>query len=168
MGTRSNAKVQTHRIPIGELKHSNGQRTRRAPLVQTHRIPIGELRCPAYVRYVDDLLLFADDKATLWAWKAALIERLTRLRLTIHPGAHPCPVTEGIPFLGFVVYPTHRRLKSRNVVAYWRRWRALLEAFVAGKETQDAVVASFRGWTNHARYGDTWALRKAVARQAVF
>ena len=60
------------------------------------------------------------------------------------------------------------RLKHRNVVAYWRRWRALLAAFVAGEETQAAVVASLRGWINHARYGDTWGLRKAVARQAVF
>lgn len=127
-----------------------------------------ELRCKAYVRYVDDFLLFADDKAVLWKWKAALIERLAALRLTIHPGAQPRPVTEGMPFLGFVVYPTHRRLKHRNVVAYWRRWRALLAAFVAGEETQAAVVASLRGWINHARYGDTWGLRKAVARQAVF
>lgn len=127
-----------------------------------------ELRCTGYVRYVDDLLLFADDKAVLWKWKAALIERLARLRLTIHPGAHPRPVTEGIPFLGFVVYPTHRRLKSRNVIAYWRRWRALLENFVAGQITQEAVIASYRGWINHARYGDTWGLRKAVARQAIF
>ena len=28
------------------------------------------LRCPAYVRYVDDFLLFADDKAQLAAWRA--------------------------------------------------------------------------------------------------
>lgn len=30
-----------------------------------------QLRCPAYLRYVDDFLLFADDKRTLWAWKDA-------------------------------------------------------------------------------------------------
>ena len=84
-----------------------------------------ELRCKAYVRYVDDLLLFADDKATLWAWRDAIVDRLATLRLTIHPGAQPRPVTEGIPFLGFVVYPTHRRVKSRKVAAYWRRWRGV-------------------------------------------
>ncbi len=65
-----------------------------------------ELRCPAYLRYVDDLLLFGDDKGQLWDWKAAAVERLAGLRLTIHDEcAQVRPTTEGIPFLGFVVYP---------------------------------------------------------------
>ncbi len=80
-----------------------------------------ELRCRGYVRYVDDALLFADDKATLWAWRQAIVERLAQLRLTIHPGAQPRPTGEGFPFLGFLVYPTHRRLKRRKVVAYRRK-----------------------------------------------
>lgn len=50
-----------------------------------------ELGCKAYLRYVDDFMLFADDKRTLWRWKAALEARLARFRLTIHPGAHPAP-----------------------------------------------------------------------------
>ena len=130
-----------------------------------------ELRCPGYVRFVDDLLFFGDDKDQLWDWKDAVVGahgRAPLLRLTIHPGAHPRPVTEGFPFLGFVVYPTHRRLKSRQVAAYWRRWRALLSEYVAGEQTQDAVVASLLGWINHTRYGDTWGLRRAVAAQVTF
>ncbi|MBN1138411.1 MAG: RNA-dependent DNA polymerase [Anaerolineae bacterium] len=121
-----------------------------------------ELGCQGYLRYVDDFLLFADDKRTLLAWREALVERLARLRLTIHPGAHPRPTREGFPFLGFVVYPTHRRLKRRNVVAYRRRLRWLVAGWVAGEETQKAVVASLLGWINHARYGDTWGLRGSV------
>ncbi|MBK9230446.1 MAG: RNA-directed DNA polymerase, partial [Anaerolineae bacterium] len=31
-----------------------------------------ELGCAAYLRFVDDFLLFADDKRTLWAWKQAV------------------------------------------------------------------------------------------------
>ena len=34
-----------------------------------------ELRCPGYVRYVDDFVLFADDKRPLWEWKARLVKR---------------------------------------------------------------------------------------------
>src|SRR5712691_11976115 len=63
------------------------------------------LRCQGYVRYVDDLLLFGDDKETLWRWLDAVVSRLAVLRLTIHPGAHPRPADEGIPFLGFIVSP---------------------------------------------------------------
>ena len=121
-----------------------------------------ELRCKAYVRFVDDFLLFADDKRTLWAWHDALVERLARLRLTIHAGAHPRPVSEGFPFLGFVVYPTHRRVKSRKVVAYRHKIGRLAARLVAGQETRESVVASLLGWINHVRYGDTWGLRKSV------
>jgi len=45
-----------------------------------------ELHCIAYVRYCNDLLLFADAKTTLRAWKNAVRERLAALRLTIHEG----------------------------------------------------------------------------------
>jgi RNA-directed DNA polymerase len=121
-----------------------------------------ELRCQGYLRYVDDTLLFADDKRTLWAWRDASIRRLARLRLTIHPDAHPRPTSEGFPFLGFVVYPTHRRLKRRKVVAYRRRLKRLVAGWITGERTQEAVVTSLLGWINHARYGDTWGLRRSV------
>lgn len=124
-----------------------------------------ELHCRGYVRYVDDLLLFADEKETLWAWREALEEQLAALRLTIHPGAHPRPVTEGIPFLGFVVYPTHRRVKRRKVVHARRRLRARRRAYQEGAITLEQMTASVRGWINHVRYGDTWRLRESILRE---
>ena len=124
------------------------------------------LRCEGYVRFVDDLLLFAADKQTLWAWRQAIVDQLADQRLTIHPGAHPRPVTEGIPFLGFVVFPTHRRLKRRKVIHYRRRLKAMLHAYSDGMLSADQVTASILGWINHARYGDTWGLRHAVLESA--
>ena len=127
-----------------------------------------DLKCPAYLRYVDDTLFFADDKATLHRWRAAIIEYLATLRLTIHVNrAQPRPVTEGIPFLGFVVYPTHWRVKRRKVVHYRRRLRSLLVQYRAGPASQQSVQASIRGWLNHVQYGDTWGLRTAVLQEVV-
>ena len=121
-----------------------------------------ELRCPAYLRYVDDFMLFADDKAALWEWRAALTERLARFRLTIHPGAHPRPVAEGLPFLGFIIYPDRRRLKRRKGVHFRRKLRDVLAGYAAGRLSLEAVTASVQGWVNHVRYGNTIGLRKAV------
>ncbi len=120
------------------------------------------LRCHGYVRYVDDMLLFADDKATLWTWKTAVQERLAALRLTIHPGAHPRPVTEGIPFLGFIVFPQHRRLKRRKGIYFQRKYHRLLQAFQEKKLPLAEVTVQVRSWVNHVRYGNTVGLRKAV------
>ncbi len=121
-----------------------------------------ELRCKAYVRYVDDFLLFADDKPTLWDWKQGAEARLARLRVTIHQGAHPRPVDEGFPFLGFLVYPDRRRLKRRKGMFYRRRLKRLIASFKAGELPLERVTESVKGWVNHARYGNTVGLRKAV------
>ena len=126
-----------------------------------------DLKCKGYVRYVDDFLLFADDKQALHAWHAALRERLAALRLTIHAHAQPRPVSEGIPFLGFIVYPTHRRVKPRKVVHYRRNLRSQLAKYRDGELDQQAVQASVQGWLNHVQYGDTWGLRVAVLREVV-
>lgn len=121
-----------------------------------------ELRCPAYLRYVDDFLLFGDEKPALWAWKAAIIQWLARLRLTVHPGSRPRPVSEGVPFLGFVVYPNHRRLKRRKGIQFAQRFHALAGLYAEGSVTLKQVAACVQGWVNHARYGNTVGLRKTL------
>jgi hypothetical protein len=127
-----------------------------------------ELRCPAYVRYVDDLLFFGDDKGQLWDWRRAVIERMARMRLTIHQErAQVRPVREGFPFLGFVIYPHKRRLKRRKGVAYARKLQSLVEDYADGRISLERVTASVQGWVNHARYGDTLGLRRALLESLV-
>ncbi|MEZ4679772.1 MAG: RNA-directed DNA polymerase [Caldilineaceae bacterium] len=123
-----------------------------------------ELGCAGYVRYVDDLLLFADDKATLWRWKTTLTERLATLRLTFHPGAQPRPVAEGFPFLGFILFPERRRLKRRKGLYFQRKFTALLADYRAGRCTFAELNTSVQGWVNHVRFANTVGLRKAILR----
>jgi len=120
-----------------------------------------DVGCGAYVRYVDDFALFSDSKHQLYAWKQAIIDFLATLRLTIHESqAQVIACEHGIPWLGFVVYPTHRRLKSRNVVKFTRRFEANLDLYQAGEITFAELDASVQGWINHVRYADTWGLRQ--------
>lgn len=121
-----------------------------------------ELRCPGYVRYVDDLLLFDRSKDALWRAKDAVVKRLESLRLTVHRGAHPKPAEEGIPFLGFVTFPQRRRLKRRKGVQYQRHLRQALAAFQAGELPAARLAASVQGWLAHVRYGNTAGLRQTV------
>lgn len=123
-----------------------------------------ELRCQGYVRYVDDLVLFDQDKVTLWQWHEACRKRLARLRLTMHQGAHPRPTSEGIPFLGFVTYPDQRRLKRRKGIHFRRRLQGLITEYQRGEIPLAQVGKSVSGWVNHVRFGNTVGLRKAVFR----
>ena len=122
-----------------------------------------ELGCKAYLRYVDDFALFSNCKTQLWRWKYAIIERLAGLRLRIHEGsAQVVPVESGIPWLGFVVFPNHRRIKARKVRYASSNLRKRFDAYRRGTISFAELDASVQGWINHARFGDTWGLRRHV------
>jgi RNA-directed DNA polymerase len=122
-----------------------------------------ELRTGAYVRYADDLLLFGHDKAQLHAWRERISACLARLRLVLHDRKTQIyPVETGIPFLGFRLYPTHRRLKRPNVVRFVRRMRRLFAEYDDGEIPFDRVQASINGWVAHAAHGSTYRLRSQL------
>jgi RNA-directed DNA polymerase len=122
-----------------------------------------ELGCTAYLRYVDDFALFSNSKSQLYAWKQAIVKRMAQLRLTIHYNeAQVIPTAHGIPWLGFVVYPTHRRLKRRNAVNFTRRLEHNIDLYQSGEISFAELDASLKGWINHVRYADTWGLRTHI------
>lgn len=129
-----------------------------------------ELRCPAYLRYCDDFLLFADDKKTLHEWRAAIENFLMSLRLRIHPNKTSVhPVTRGTAFLGFTFYPQYRRLNRANGVRFQRRWRHLLGAYQHRRIGRRLLDARLRSWIAHSEHGDTWGLRRAlISSQTIF
>ena len=127
-----------------------------------------DLRCAGYVRYVDDFLLFSDSKRELWAWKDAVRDRLAALRMTLHERASTVyPVATGIPFLGFRIYPTHRRLRRRNGVMFARRYRRLRRAAARGELGLTDLHTRVRGWIAHAAHGNTWRLRRSLLAEPV-
>lgn len=154
------AAVRPRGLPIGNL---TSQFWANVYLNDLDQFVKRTLRCCAYVRYVDDFLLFAEDRPTLHAWRQAIVERLAGLRLTLHETrAQVYPVAMGIPFLGFRVFPGYRRLRSRRGHAARRRLHALAWQCVAGQVSITRLTASVQGWVAHAAHGDTWGLRRCV------
>ena len=154
------ARLRQRGLPIGNLTSQFWSNCYLNPL---DWFVARELGCRAYLRYVDDLALFSDSKRQLGVWKARIIDFLAGLRLTMHEGsAQASPVEEGIPWLGFVVYPTHRKLKRRNVVHFRRRLEWNISLYRQGAITFAELDASVQGWINHVRYGDTWGLRRQL------
>jgi len=128
-----------------------------------------ELKCKAYVRYVDDMLFFGNDKKEMWEWKQASIERLKKYRLTIHEkNAQVHPVKNGFPFLGFIVYPNKKRLKRRKVTAFRKKIKKMIRSFEKGIIPVETISASIKGWVAHAEFGNTQALRRTIFSNSVF
>jgi hypothetical protein len=114
-------------------------------------------------------MLFANDKPSLHRWRAEIEAFLATLRLKIH-ARKTCvrPVAAGIPFLGFIVYPAHRRLKRANGVRFERRLHSLAESYADGETDLAQVRASLRAWIAHAAHGDTWGLRRSLLGKVTF
>jgi len=122
-----------------------------------------ELRCKGYIRYVDDFLLFSNDKSELSEWRESLIHKLAEFRLTLHENkAQARPVSEGIPFLGFHIFPAHRRLKRRKGIAFQRKYQQMSREHAEGKISRAKISVSVQGWVNHVRYANTWGLRRVI------
>ena len=127
-----------------------------------------ELHCRAYVRYCDDFLLFGDDKAQLHGWKEAVQGHLNTLRLALNwRRSTVYPTHTGIPFLGFRVYPTHRRLRTDNLRLARLRLRRNRAAYQAGQLSIQKFHESLLAWIAHAQHGDTYRLRRAMLREIV-
>jgi retron-type reverse transcriptase len=122
-----------------------------------------KLQCKGYLRYVDDFLLFSNERDELNAWRAQIIQELCRYRLTLHENqCQPRPITEGIPFLGFSIYPDHRLLKHRKGMAFQRKLALLVQNYRTAKITFPQLDASIKGWVNHVRFANTWGLRRSI------
>ena len=151
-------------LPVGNL---TSQFWANVYLSELDQFVVRELRCGAYLRYVDDFLLFSGDKRQLWAWRDAVQVRLACLRLTMHEGSSTVyPVDNGIPFLGFRVFPAHRMLRRRNGVAFARRFRVYRRMVTRGEMTTEQLGRRVRGWVAHAEHGNTYRLRRSLLSSA--
>ncbi len=90
----------------------------------------------------------------------ALLIHPTRLRLTIHDHkAQVLPTANGIPWLGFVVYPGYRKVRHTT-----RRLQERYHAYCNGQISFAELDASVQGWINYVRFADSWGLRRHVLK----
>ena len=123
----------------------------------------GELRVPAYLRYVDDLVLLADDKGFLHEACARISERLSLIGLKLREDRrHVRRTSEKIALFGYQISRTRRWLGTGNGVRFERRLRALSRGYSADVIDFADVTASVRSWEGHAVHGETQGLRAAV------
>lgn len=160
------AALRPRGIPIGNL---TSQFFANVLLDQVDHFVKDELQVPGYVRYADDLVLLGNDKAQLWRHKAALAERMARLRLCLHPEkTHVAPSTRGLHFLGFVLKPGSRRLKQSCLKRFNRRLR-LLRWLKRNRGVKPVNIGvSLRAWLAHTEQANARGIRRIIMRRARF
>lgn len=104
-----------------------------------------EMRVKHYFRYCDDGLVLAESKAELWLIRDAIHEMLEAIGLEIKPNERVFPVSEGIDFVGYKIYPDHVLLRKRIK----KKFAAKIKKIKSRKRRHE-LIASFYGMTKHA------------------
>ncbi|GAK51628.1 hypothetical protein U14_02873 [Candidatus Moduliflexus flocculans] len=127
------------------------------------------LRLRGYLRYVDDFLLFGDDKSRLWEIKRQIEYFLQTLRLILKPnGATLFRLKDGFPCFGYrvlpraVVMPRAAILRFRRFITRERRrWRQR-------RVTLAHLKCAVFGCMGHFAQADAAALRRKLLNEAYF
>jgi retron-type reverse transcriptase len=118
------------------------------------------LRHRAYLRYMDDMLLFDDDRARLEALGHRLEAACFDLRLRLHRWC-VMPTAPGVGFVGYRLLPRIVRVKRSSVGRAERRLRGMLRHDGDPRR----VMASLRSSMAHWAHADGWRLTERVLRR---
>jgi RNA-directed DNA polymerase len=127
-----------------------------------------QLLCKAYIRYMDDMLLFASDKTTLQTMHKQIVDYTgTKLKLELKPPTLRKTST-GVPFLGYLVLPTHLRLLQKSKKRFFKKFRAIEQALEKQKISEKQYQAKATALFSFAMKAKTKKLReKMLAKQNV-
>ncbi|MFN0215205.1 MAG: reverse transcriptase domain-containing protein [Saprospiraceae bacterium] len=146
-------------LPIGNLTSQYFANHYLSPL---DRFIKEALRVTAYVRYMDDMVLWSNEKTRLQnalEWIGAFVE--DHLECELKP-AQLNSTKQGLPFLGYTVKPYHTRLlgqSKRRFVRKFRNAEAMLDSGDWDQATYQRHLLPLLAFTQHA---DTTGFRRKV------
>ncbi len=123
-----------------------------------------ELRTKAYVRYMDDFVLFHNNKDLLKEHKRAVEDFLkNELHLTLKPSATFLNSRQnGLSFLGTRIFPNLIRLRNENLRRITRRIKVIERWFEEGRLTETHFLQSMNSYWAMLQYYDFYGLRRSM------
>ncbi len=143
-------------LPIGNLTSQHFANRYLSPV--DHLVK-DRLRVHPYLRYMDDMLLFGDDRSALRDVGRRIEDRCHALRLRLHPW-QVRPVRDGFGWLGFRLFPAGLvRVKRSSVARAEKRLVTLREGLTNGSVSIDDFLMSVRSTFAHWEHADSYRLR---------
>lgn len=147
-------------IPIGNL---TSQLFANLYLNELDHFVKDDLRSEMYIRYMDDFVLLGPDKIRLrqdcYTIETFLVDRL---RLFLNNRTDIFCEAQGVNFLGYRIWRTHRLLRKSSVRRMKRKLRAFARNYTTGEIESKKIQASIMSWLGHAKHANTYNLRKKI------
>lgn len=127
---------------------------------------IEALRVPAYIRYMDDFVLFSSDRESLKEWRVDIESHLaSSLKLQLKPGAtFVNTAMNGLTFLGRRIFPACIRLSSPNLRRMTRRMQMRDRDYINGVITEAEWLQSMNSYWANLSYNGNIGLRHHLLR----
>jgi len=119
-----------------------------------------QLKIKHYIRYMDDFVVFGNNKANMLQWQKQIISFCSqKLQLSLHIKGGIKQYWEGLGFLGFKIYRKHKKLKSVCLNRYMLKYKQKNKEILKGKLSQKKIQQSIETWQNHIAFADTFKLQ---------
>ncbi|MBI5400082.1 RNA-dependent DNA polymerase [Candidatus Saganbacteria bacterium] len=127
------------------------------------------VKCRYYLHYMDDLVVFDDDKNKLNDIKEIIRKYLICLKLELHTDkSQSYSVKQGVGFLGYKIYPTHRLVICQNIRRLRKRIKSYLWLLQQKVITKKKIICSIQSWIGYAMHADSYNLRRRIFAQYEF
>jgi retron-type reverse transcriptase len=121
-----------------------------------------ELRCKAYVRYMDDMIIWHDSKEFLKEIKEKINDYIeNNLRCTLKPSLLNF-TAQGLPFLGYRLFPTHTKLLHKSKIRFIRKINRAKADFERGEITESKYQQKILPLLSFIFKADTQSFRKSI------
>jgi len=121
-----------------------------------------ELKAHYYIRYVDDFVILDEDKKKLAFFKERITKFLKKeLELKLNRKSSIFPVKQGIDFLGYRIFRTHRLLRKSSIKRMKRRIKLAKENPEKIPDLRHSIIS----WLGHCRYANTFNLVRKIMNE---
>ncbi|GHU69704.1 hypothetical protein FACS1894184_14140 [Clostridia bacterium] len=152
-------------MPIGNL---SSQMIANVYLDQLDQYCKHTLKIKYYIRYMDDIIILDNAVERLHDFKSAIEEYLRdHLKLQLNRKTVIQPVHRGVEFVGYIVYPSHRKLRKQTVNHIKRSLKCVARRYSEHKKTQDNAIATIKSYFGLIMHTSSLTLRKWISKNIV-
>ena len=127
-----------------------------------------ELSVHHYIRYMDDMILLAEDKKKLHEYKALINDFLQEnLKLDLNNKTAIRPISLGIEFVGYKLWPTHVKLRKSTALKMKRRMKQVKKQYERGEISLNKVSGTVASYNGVLKYCNSHNLRTKLLSEFV-